>query len=387
MENCCSCDYIEVYDGPSLNSRSLGKVCSNVSNDAFHSSSKYLTVLFRTDSSVVGRGFHADYTASLPTSSGRVDCSSDNMNIVIQTSYLNSMGYSGHDLYLNDQYCRPQVSSYQVVFSFALNTCGTRREFNGGRVVYTNGVRAYSSRSGEITRQSPFKLHVLCRMEPDTTAQIMYVASEIPVGNITGSGRFNASMAFYTSSSFYYPVHESPYLVTLNQYLYVQVKLRRSDSSLVLFLDTCVASPSPHDFSTRSYDLVRNGTYYTYANGNRSVAQFRFQAFQFLRTHNEVYLQCKVAICQAYDYNSRCYQGCHSRKARDLRSSSKPETDTVVLGPIQLKTSEKPEDQSPEKEVIQAEYSRSPDYANPNPSCIRKIPNTEAVSLWATVIR
>ena len=50
------------------------------------------------------------------------------MNIVIQRSYLSSMGYSGHDLYLNDQYCRPSVSSYQVVFSFPLNTCGTRRE-------------------------------------------------------------------------------------------------------------------------------------------------------------------------------------------------------------------------------------------------------------------
>lgn len=60
--------------------------------------------------------------------SGRVDCSSDNMNIVIERSYLNSLGYDGHSLYLNDPHCRPQISYYNVVFSFPLNTCGNIRE-------------------------------------------------------------------------------------------------------------------------------------------------------------------------------------------------------------------------------------------------------------------
>lgn len=54
-------------------------------------------------------------------------------------------------------------------------------------------------------------------------------------------------------------VTQVPYVVTLNQNLYVQVDLRRGDNTLVLFIDTCVASPSPHDFHTRPYYLVRNG--------------------------------------------------------------------------------------------------------------------------------
>ncbi|XP_036403057.1 deleted in malignant brain tumors 1 protein [Megalops cyprinoides] len=360
MENCCSCDYITVHDGSSVSSRPLGKICSNSSSDAFHSSSQYLTVVFRTDGSVVGRGFHATFSSSLPTSSGRVDCSSDNMNIVIEKSYLNSLGYSGYDLYLNDQSCRPQVLSYQVVFSFPLNTCGTRRTFSHGRVVYGNAVRAYPSSYGEITRQSHFQLHIFCRMEQDTMVQIMYEAREVANGNITGVGRFNATMAFYTSSSFYYQVYDSPYVVNLNQYLYVQVRLRRSDSSLVLFLDTCVASPSPHDFSTRAYDLVRNGcrrdsTYYSYTSGTRDVAQFRFQAFKFLRSHPSVYLQCKINICQANDYSSRCSRGCFSRKARDLSSSGAGDSATVVLGPIQLRDLKKPDEKLLENNVIKAE--------------------------------
>uniref|UniRef100_A0A8D0AQZ2 CUB and zona pellucida-like domains 1, tandem duplicate 2 n=1 Tax=Sander lucioperca TaxID=283035 RepID=A0A8D0AQZ2_SANLU len=64
LENCCSCDYVSIYDGPSVSSRYLGKVCNN-SLSSFYSTSNYLTVLFRTDGSVVGRGFKADFITSL----------------------------------------------------------------------------------------------------------------------------------------------------------------------------------------------------------------------------------------------------------------------------------------------------------------------------------
>lgn len=172
---------------------------------------------------------------------GHVDCSSDNMNIVIQKSYLESLGYDGQSLYVNDQYCRPRVSSYQVVFSFPINSCGTVRkvsnthhflekqytvliiiilpqimwlffntlyleQFENGRIVYHNTVRAYTSNYGEITRQSHFRMNVGCRMEQDSVSQIMYVVEHHDNSSITGTGRFNTSMDFYTSSSFYYKV-------------------------------------------------------------------------------------------------------------------------------------------------------------------------------------
>ncbi|TWW78547.1 Deleted in malignant brain tumors 1 protein Hensin [Takifugu flavidus] len=69
LENCCSCDYVAVYDGPSVGSPFLGKLCYKTVT-SFHSSSNYLTVLFRTDSSVVARGFKAEFTSSLPANSG-----------------------------------------------------------------------------------------------------------------------------------------------------------------------------------------------------------------------------------------------------------------------------------------------------------------------------
>lgn len=61
-------------------------------------------------------------------SAGQVSCSSDNMNIVVQRSYLNSLGYDGDNLYLNDERCRPQISSSQVVFRFPIESCGNDKK-------------------------------------------------------------------------------------------------------------------------------------------------------------------------------------------------------------------------------------------------------------------
>lgn len=57
-------------------------------------------------------------------------CSSDNMRIEIQKSYLDSVGYTADSLYLDDPNCRPSVTRYQVVFSFPINACGNVQKVN-----------------------------------------------------------------------------------------------------------------------------------------------------------------------------------------------------------------------------------------------------------------
>lgn len=63
MESCdeCSCDSIEVFDGSSTSSTSLGKFCAG--NVRVVSSSRYLYVKFRADSSRRGNAFTMSYTA------------------------------------------------------------------------------------------------------------------------------------------------------------------------------------------------------------------------------------------------------------------------------------------------------------------------------------
>ncbi|XP_059708142.1 deleted in malignant brain tumors 1 protein-like isoform X2 [Haemorhous mexicanus] len=64
----CSFDAIEVFDGGSLQSWLLGRVCRN-DHRVFNSSGSQLTVLFRSDGSVTRRGFHAYYSSFLAFSS------------------------------------------------------------------------------------------------------------------------------------------------------------------------------------------------------------------------------------------------------------------------------------------------------------------------------
>ncbi|KAL7861402.1 hypothetical protein SRHO_G00128430, partial [Serrasalmus rhombeus] len=344
LQHCCDCDYINVYDGSSTASSLLGKLCYNDTTlRDFHSSSSYMTVLFRSDGSGGARGFIGFFSSSLPGNTARVVCSSESMTIVIQRSYLDSLGIGWQNLYVDDHRCRPSANRYEVSFNFPIDMCGTNKTTKNGRVVYSNHVQAAQSKSGEITRQvEEFLLSVNCHKGQDTTVGTVCKTEVTINSTISGTGHFNTSMAFYHSRSFSYPILEFPYKVRLDQYLYVQVQLSKADNTLNLLVDSCVASPN-HDFKARSYTLIQNGcvkdnTVHIYTNGRQYYAQFRFRAFKFLRTHSYVFLQCRVVVCADNDYNSRCRQGCRMRKRRSLDSSH--HTETVTLGPITLKGAE-----------------------------------------------
>ncbi|NXG58047.1 DMBT1 protein, partial [Hemiprocne comata] len=116
-----------------------------------------------------------------------------------------------------------------------------------------------------------------------------------------------------------------PYYVNLNQNLFLEASLHSSDPNLVVFVDTCVASPGPHDFGTQTYDLIRSGcvkdpSYLSYYSPHSTAARFSFNAFLFLNRYLSVYLQCELVVCRYKDYYSRCYQGCVNRFKRKAGS-------------------------------------------------------------------
>lgn len=96
-------------------------------------------------------------------------------------------------------------------------------------------------------------------MLQNTWIDTMYIANDTADIKEVQYSSFNVNLSFYTSSSFLYPVTSSPYYVDLNQNLYLQAEILHSDASLALFVDTCVASPYPNDFTSLTYDLIRSG--------------------------------------------------------------------------------------------------------------------------------
>ncbi|XP_057885683.1 deleted in malignant brain tumors 1 protein-like [Melospiza georgiana] len=333
----CLSDYVEIYDGPLHSSPLLGKICSGY-YPTYTSSSNLLSVRFHSNSRYTYRGFQANYHSTRADDSTTLLCLPDYMHVVVSRYFLQSHGYSAWNLTLNDPLCTPNITSNSVSFDIPYTRCGTVREGNNDTISYSNTIRGSSSGT-LITRNRNLLLHVNCKMLQNTWAKTMYVADDNFEVNETQYERYDVNLTFYDSSSFSRPVYDSPYRVAINQNLFLQASLHSSDPSLELFLDTCVASPTRHNFTTKSYAIIENGcakdpTYATYYSPFRHTLRFKFNAFQFIQSNPEVYLQCELVVCRAYDYSSRCYQGCLRRSKRE--ASSDKESVIVVAGPIQL---------------------------------------------------
>ncbi|CAM4702800.1 unnamed protein product [Lepidochelys kempii] len=337
----CQYDYIEIYDGPLYTSPLLGKICSG-SYLTYTSSSNLMTVRFHSNSIITNRGFRAAYYTVPADQNTSLLCLPEYMHAVVSRAYLHSQGYIAENIRLNDPYCKPKITPNYVIFNIPYNGCGTRREGNRNTIMYSNLIKATSS-GYIIKREKDLHLHINCKMLQNTWKEIMYIAEDVPEDikevNETQYSRYDVNISFYESPSFSQPVHDSPYYVRLNQNVFLQASINSTDPNLVLFLDTCVASPDSSSVTSTTYDIIRNGcvrdpTYGTYYSPYSSTIRFKFNAFKFINQYSSVYLQFKMVVCRVYDYSSRCYQGCIPRSKRD--TSSYQEKLDVVVGPIEL---------------------------------------------------
>ncbi|XP_061018815.1 deleted in malignant brain tumors 1 protein isoform X10 [Dama dama] len=362
LEGGCNYDYIEVYDGPHHSSPLLARVCDGA-RGSFTSSSNFMSIRFVSDISITKRGFLGEYYSSLSNGNTKLLCLQNHMQARVRTSYLQSLGYSARDLAIpgsdRNYQCQPQITSSQVTFTIPYSGCGTSQQVDNDTIIYSNFLKATAS-SGIINRKRDLQIHFSCKMLRNIWVNTIYVTNDtIEVENIQYSN-FDVNITFYTSSSFLYPVTSSPYYVDLNQNLYLQAEILRSNAPLALFVDTCVASPNPNDFTSLTYDLIRSGcakdeTYRSYYQPSSNIVRFKFSSFHFLNRFPSVYLKCKMIVCRAYDPFSRCNRGCIVRAKRDVGSYQ--EKVDVVLGPIQLQPS--PQKRNLDRQVVGTEEETS----------------------------
>ncbi|XP_057592058.1 deleted in malignant brain tumors 1 protein-like [Hippopotamus amphibius kiboko] len=276
------------------------------------------------------------------TTTQKLFCRQNHMQASVSTGYLQSLGHSPRDLVIpssNGSYqCRPQITSSQVTFTIPYSGCGTIEQVDNDTVTYSNFLKSVIS-SGIIKRKKDIHLRVSCKMLQETWVNVMYITNDTLKFKNIQQGKFNVTISFYKSFSFLHRVTSSPYYVDLNQDLFLRAEILHPNTSLALFVDTCVASPNSSDFTSLTYDLIRGGcvkdeTYQSYDEPLPHVVRFKFTAFHFLSRFPSVYLKCKMIVCSANDDSSRCRRGCVMRAKRDVGSYE--EKVNVVLGPIQL---------------------------------------------------
>ncbi|XP_071985523.1 scavenger receptor cysteine-rich domain-containing protein DMBT1-like [Engystomops pustulosus] len=329
-----------VYDGTPQASPLLGQLCETTTRH-FTSSANSLSVVYKKlqHDTISGLDFYATYyTVYQNNTNVTLSCHSDYMEARVSLLYLQSLGYNSDTIFLNDPQCHPQILNDWLKFHIPYQRCLTVKRVLNDTISYVNTLFTHSMEP-MVIHQKKLSFTLRCQMYQDTIVDSLYIADDIMEGSLTQHGLYSANLTFFNSPSFIDPVDKFPYFVQLNQNLYLQATLETTDPDLVLFVDTCVASPDLFQMSGNVYHLIRNGCprvpdYNTYQSSHHNRARFGFRAFSFLSRYSTVYIQCNLVVCKHNDRWSRCNQGCRQRNKRSLESYQ--EHVHAFAGPLKL---------------------------------------------------
>ncbi|XP_040294208.1 deleted in malignant brain tumors 1 protein-like [Bufo bufo] len=259
MKNSRSCNSssLSIYDGTPLGSSSIGDLCRTRTRE-FISSSNSISIVYSRANREAGLEFYATYySTDNDNQNVSLSCYSEYMKARISLSYLQALEYSSDNIFLNDPQCRPQVVSGWAEFHIPYGRCLTVKQVENDTITYTNTL--FTGSADTIVYRKKLGLTLKCRMYQDTVVEGIYSADDIIKNTFIQYGLFSANLTFFQSWNYIYPVNQYPYYVALNQHLYLQAALLTSEPDLVVFLDTCVASPDEFDFTRNVYYIVHNG--------------------------------------------------------------------------------------------------------------------------------
>ncbi|XP_062957686.1 deleted in malignant brain tumors 1 protein [Cynocephalus volans] len=292
----------------------------------------------REDAGVVCAG-PAD--SVVPKDNVQLSCLPHLFQAVIDRGYLRRLGYSSWDVHLNDELCRPQVTGRYLIFNIPYGRCGTIQQKYLGSLSYSNSIRdRIRGHPGQlIVRHKVPQLKFTCRVDGPSAIEIVHGA-DAPT---EGAG-YDVSISFLQSPASQPVGGMVPHYTSQRKEVFLQATLHSPDPNLRLFVDTCVVSPDPRDFTTTKHDLIQQGcikdnTYANLHSRQKNVAQFKFNAFSFLESYDVVYLQCKIVVCKVGDYSSGCSQGCAGRSRRSAGPAEAEEGQTdhfQMAGPLEI---------------------------------------------------
>ncbi|XP_049711062.1 deleted in malignant brain tumors 1 protein-like [Elephas maximus indicus] len=277
----------------------------------------------------------------VPRGNAQLSCLPHLFQAIIDRGYLRRLGYSSWDLHLNDKLCRPQVSGHYLIFNIPYGHCGTVWQESLGSFSYSNSIRGriLGHPGRVIVRHKVPQLKLTCRVDRPSAGAVVHGA-DIPSEGVG----YDVSITFLESPTSHHMGGMKPHYTSQRQEVFLQAILHSHDPNLMLFVDTCVASPDPQDFTTAKYELIKQGcikdnTYANLHSRQKNVAQFKFNAFSFLNSYDVVYLQCKIAVCLVGDYSSRCTHGCvgQSKTGAGPLTAKEGQTEHFhIVGPLEI---------------------------------------------------
>ncbi|KAB1271021.1 Deleted in malignant brain tumors 1 protein [Camelus dromedarius] len=396
LEGGCNYDYIEVFDGPYHSSPLLARVCDGA-RGSFTSSSNFMSIRFVSDGSITRRGFWAEYYSSAFPENTKLLCLPNHMRASVSRGYLQSLGYSAWDLVIpnwnRNRQCQPQITSSQVTFTIPYSGCGTVEQrgclagcdqvgkghsssrgnsrWDNDTITYSNFLRAAVS-SG-ASEEKDLHIRVSCKMLQKHLGEHSDIANDT-IEDSTSRGTLRWLCPAHRGDEV--PEGMRTWLALEQQVLDgTQARVENTAArgsgqlqdqrhgSTKHTREQAMATCQPGPETTKGKGMcVKDETYQSYHPPSPHMVRFKFSSFHFLNRFPSVYLQCKMVVCRAYDYSSRCHRGCVVRSKRDVGSYQ--EKVDVVLGPIQLEDAPQAEKKILDLPVAHLEEEASAKWSN-----------------------
>ncbi|XP_038670706.1 uncharacterized protein LOC119975182 isoform X8 [Scyliorhinus canicula] len=292
-----------------------------------------------------------------------IDCTTNGLfTIVISKAATVPPLHLGSVYLLNNKssQCVPLVKTTEfVIFRFPLDSCGATRMIAGPNITYKVDIMAkrktQSGPRGSITRESTFRLHVICHLTGSRDLPLMLVVntpSPLPFVVKDGVLKMEMRIAKDESYSTWFTDEDFPLVRLLREPVYVEVRLlHRADASIALLLNDCWATQTLDPRHGRKWSILVNGCPYYRDNYLTQLhastpnlvfpthhKRFEVKTFAFWRRHiqtqlsGEVYFHCSATVCvlsEIEECTMTCDAGKRIARNSDFNTSADALSETL----------------------------------------------------------
>ncbi|KAM9765033.1 uncharacterized protein ACNS7B_022243 [Menidia menidia] len=309
----------------------------------------YYPICFVSEALNNHQAFHSEMrcvTGYVARHEATVTCNETTMTIEMEkTSVIRSHEGSLRLNSFTDSSCNltKNSNSTHLVGVMPLSSCGTLIEEDNDDIIFSNVIT--SADVGQtISRGQHVDVAFSCAYPKRANLSLGFSHKNPYAFSERGFGSFSFQFEFFETERFARRVEASSYPVQvyLRQMLYMQIDSSSSIPDTQLFVESCRATPYDNPNARLSYSIIEDGCVrdQTVQIYNSSKGQFRFgmEAFEFIGTHDEVYISCSVILCESGVPGTRCSQGCLGSPPHRQRREAAAQTGrhSISQGPLHL---------------------------------------------------
>ncbi|XP_031613572.1 deleted in malignant brain tumors 1 protein-like [Oreochromis aureus] len=310
--------------------------------------------------------------ASTTQGKATVHCSTNKMTVALDKASM--PGIDENFLKLSDPSCSLTSNSTHIMGAMSFSTCGTKIEDKGDYIIFKNDINSFELPTEVITRRKTVKIGFSCQFPKAISISNYYNLHNADyIFTESNFGSFGYTFEIFHNSSFTNRVEASAYpvQVKLLQTIFMGVQARSELPNVMLFVESCKATPDNNPENSLSYYIIRNGCVedetVTIYPSNQTAFNFGVQAFKFTGNYDQVYITCSVILCEPESPFSRCAQGCLKDPSRRRRRGLSRETGShyITQGPLQFVGQPFPDTAENSQDVLMERSGTLPEVSPP----------------------